>query len=67
MAKPSVQSTPIRYKDDAGVVHVGALIAELRRQATLRNATFPCVLLADLMPLCEAVDDLADVARDAQT
>lgn len=32
------------------------LIAELRRQRAMRNSTWPCVLLADLMPLCDAVD-----------
>ena len=34
------------------------LIAELRRQAALRNATWPCVLLSDLMPLCDRMDVL---------
>lgn len=29
------------------------IIAELRRQAALRNATWPCILLSEMMPLCD--------------
>lgn len=32
------------------------LIAEIRRQAAMRNATWPCVLLKDLLPLCDEVE-----------
>lgn len=48
------------------------LIAELRRQAAMRNATWPCVLLKHMMPLldeherllalAEATDELMAVA-----
>lgn len=65
MAKPSEQSTPIRYKDDAGAVSIAALIAELRRQAAQRNATFPCLLLGDLMPLCDLAEEMGDFVRGA--
>jgi hypothetical protein len=33
-------------------------IAELRRQAGLRNATCPCILLSELMPLCDEFERL---------
>lgn len=32
------------------------LIADIRRQAAMRNATWPCVLLKDLLPLCDEVE-----------
>jgi hypothetical protein len=34
------------------------IIAELRRQAGLRNATWPCILLCELMPLCDEFERL---------
>lgn len=34
------------------------LVAELRRQAAMRNATWPCILLSELMPLCDEYDRL---------
>lgn len=41
---------------------VAELIAEIRRQAAMRNATWPCVLLRDLLPLCDAFERLRDAA-----
>mgnify|MGYP007082236112 CR=1 FL=1 len=38
------------------------LIAELRRQAGLPHATWPCVLLKHLMPLCDEYERLASEA-----
>lgn len=38
--------------------NVPAVIVELRRQAGLRNATWPCILLKNLMPACDAIDEL---------
>lgn len=34
------------------------IVAELRRQRAMRNATWPCVLLKDLMPLCDEYERL---------
>jgi hypothetical protein len=65
MAKPSEQASPIPYKDDSGAVRIAALCAELRRQAAQRNATYPCLLLKDVLPLCDVLEDLADFAQDA--
>jgi hypothetical protein len=40
------------------------LIEELRRQSKLRNATWPCVLLSDLLPLLDSYEALsAEVER----
>lgn len=40
------------------------LIAELRRQAAKKkNATWPCVLLKDLLPLCDEYERLRDAAQ----
>ena len=44
-----------RYND------VASVIAELRRQAAARNATWPCVLLSDLMPLCDEYERLREL------
>lgn len=41
-----------RYAD------LARLVAELRRQAAARNATWPCVLLSDIMPLCDEYERL---------
>lgn len=40
-----------------------AMIAELRRQREMRNATWPCVLLKDLMPMCDEVEQLREQVR----
>lgn len=32
------------------------IVAELRRQHAQRNATWPCLRLAELMPLCAAYE-----------
>jgi len=32
------------------------IVAELRRQHAQRHATWPCLRLADLMPLCAAYE-----------
>jgi len=34
------------------------LIAEIRRQAAMRNATWPCVMLKDLLPLCDEIEQM---------
>lgn len=36
------------------------LIADLRRQAQMKNALWPCVLLKDLLPLCDDNDRMRD-------
>lgn len=43
------------------------LIADLRRQAGMRNATWPCVLLRDLLPLCDEIERLKDNAASLRT
>lgn len=42
------------------------LIAELRRQAAMKNATCPCVMLKDLMPLCDEYERLNTYREYAQ-
>jgi hypothetical protein len=37
------------------------IIAELRRQAGLRNATWPCMLLMDMIPLFDEFERMAAV------
>lgn len=43
---------------------IDQLIAELRHQRAMRNATWPCVLLRDLMPLCDEVGRLRQIIAD---
>jgi hypothetical protein len=42
------------------------IIAELRRQAGLRNATWPCILLFELMPLCDEVERLESEIKSSR-
>jgi hypothetical protein len=63
-------SKPVSGVFDGPVVLAGAestvdqLIAELRRQRAMRIATWPCVLLRDLMPLCDEVARLRRIIAD---
>lgn len=45
-------------------VDIAAVMQDLRRQAAMRNATWPNVLLSDLIPLLDSVDALVDAARE---
>lgn len=47
-----VGSSPIK------IVDAKTAILELRREYAMRNLTWPCVLLKDLMPLCDAHDSM---------
>jgi hypothetical protein len=46
------------------VLDVPTLIAEMRRQAAQRNATWPCILLKDLVPLLDHVGVLIAADRE---
>lgn len=41
------------------------LIAELRRQGAKKNRTWPCVLLKDLLPLCDAYEQMEANTKEA--